>query len=224
MKTKTIGIIIAFTALTTVLNYIPIPVPFLPNYSYQLGDIAIVTAFLLFGPKYGVSVSFLNMFVSMTILFGPGSFVGPPYYFISVLAMLTGVYASEKLVIWRRFPLKTHSTAKPALFATILSVLSRTLIMLPLDYFLYGFLVSIVSGFSISQSYAIVIAVMPLIILFNITVPLYVIPTSYFIREKVAKGLKIEPNNKIRNSPNSQITQTFFKHLTQKVLLLKKLR
>ena len=48
------------------------------------------------------------------------------------------------------------------------------------------------------MSYAIVIASMPSIILFNITVPLYVIPTSYFIAKKVAKGLKIEINSGIR--------------------------
>ncbi|MGD0450090.1 MAG: hypothetical protein ABSA79_03415 [Candidatus Bathyarchaeia archaeon] len=131
----------------------------------------------------------------MTILFGPGSFVGPPYYFISVLAMLMGIYAYEKLIASRRFPPKTYSTAKPALLATVFAVLSRTLIMLPPDYSVYGFLVSIVSSLSVSASYAIVLANMPLIILFNITVPLYVIPTSYFISTKIAKGLKIEPNN-----------------------------
>jgi riboflavin transporter FmnP len=203
MNTKAIGIIIAFTALTTVLNLIPIPVPFLPTYSYQLGDIAIVTAFLLFSPKYGVSVAFLNMFVSMTILFRPESFVGAPYYFISVLAMLVGAYASEKLIAKRKFRLKVYSIAKPALFATIFAVLSRTLIMLPLDYTVYGFLVSIVSGLSVSLAYAIVLAAMPSIILFNITVPIYVIPTSYFISSKIAKGLKIEPNKNIRNEPDS---------------------
>jgi riboflavin transporter FmnP len=203
MNTKAIGIIIAFTALTTVLNLIPIPVPFLPTYSYQLGDIAIVTAFLLFGPKYGISVAFLNMFVSMTILFRPESFVGAPYYFISVLAMLAGVYASEKLIAKRKFRLKDYSIAKPALLITIFAVLSRTLIMLPLDYTVYGFLVSIVSGLSVSLAYAIVLAAMPSIILFNITVPIYVIPTSYFISSKISKGLKIEPNKNIRNEPDS---------------------
>ena len=202
MNTKAIGTIIAFTALTTVLNLVRIPVPFLPIYSYQFGDIAIVTAFLLFGPKYGVSVAFLSMFVSMTILFGPGSFVGPPYYFISVLAMLLGLYASQKIVAWRNIQTKNYRLFKPALFATLLCILTRTLIMLPIDYTVYGFLVSLVSGLSVSVAYSIVIATMPSIVLFNITVPLYVIPTSYFISGKVAKGLKIEPNNKIRNLPN----------------------
>ena len=202
MNTKAIGIIIAFSALTTVLNLVRIPVPFLPTYSYQLGDIAIVAAFLLFGPKYGILVSFLNMFMSMTILFGPGSFVGPPYYFISVLAMLFGLYASQKIVAWRNIQTKNYRLFKPALLATLLCILTRTLIMLPIDYTVYGLLVSLVSGLSISVAYSIVIATMPSIILYNITVPLYVIPTSFFISGKIAKGLKIEPNNKIRNYPD----------------------
>jgi riboflavin transporter FmnP len=198
MNTKAIGIIVAFTALTTVLNLFRIPVPYLPTFSYYLGDIAIVTAFLLFGPKYGVIVAFLSMFLSMTILYGQGSFIGPPYYFVSVLTMLIGVYASEKLINWRRFLFKSYSIAKPAFFATILAVLSRTLIMLPLDYKVYPLMVSFITNWSVSMSYAIVIASMPFIILFNITVPLYVIPSSYFISKKVAKGLKIEPNNKTK--------------------------
>ncbi len=198
MNTKAIGIIIAFTALTTVLNLVRIPVPFLPAFSYQFGDIAIVTAFLLFGPIYGVSAAFLSMFASMTIEFGPGSFVGPPYYFVSVLAMLSGLYITQKIVAWRNVKGKNDGSLQSALLATVLCILTRTLIMIPLDYTVYGFLVSIVSGLSISVAYSIVRAIMPSIVLFNITVPLYVIPTSYFISEKIAKGLKIDPNNKTK--------------------------
>jgi len=78
--------------------------------------------------------------------------------------------------------------------------------MLPIDYTVYGLLVSIVTGKSISESYAIVYAVMPLIVLFNITVPLYVIPTSYFISRRVAKSLKIE--KKHFNSGNLNTAST----------------
>jgi riboflavin transporter FmnP len=190
MKTRAIGIIIAFTALTSVLNLIRIPVPFLPFFSYQFGDIAIVVAFLLFGPKQGVSVAFLNMLVSMSIEYGPGSFVGPPYYFISVTAMLAGVYASKKIVSSQSLPLTTFLITKPFLLATILAILTRTLIMMPLDYTIYSFMVSIVSGLSFSLANAMILASMPSIILFNITVPLYVIPTSYFISQRLPKNWK----------------------------------
>jgi hypothetical protein len=67
--------------------------------------------------------------------------------------------------------------------------------MLPLDYTVYGALVSIVSGLSMATSYAIIVAAMPGIILYNITVPLYVIPTSYYIGKKLSKSLKIQNNS-----------------------------
>ena len=103
MNTKATGVTIAFTALTTALNLIKIPVLYLPNYSYQIGDIALVTAFMLFGSKSGVAVAFLSMVVSMTLFVGPGGFVGPPYYFIAVLTMLLGVYISERLLTTKLF-------------------------------------------------------------------------------------------------------------------------
>jgi riboflavin transporter FmnP len=49
MNTKAIGITIAFTALATALNFVRIPVPYMPTFNYQMGDIALVVAFLLFG-------------------------------------------------------------------------------------------------------------------------------------------------------------------------------
>ena len=59
--------------------------------------------------------------------------------------------------------------------------------MLPFDYFVYGFLVSLVSNLSISVSYAIVLASMPGIIIYNITVPIIMIPISYSIAKNVSK-------------------------------------
>ena len=52
--------------------------------------------------------------------------------------------------------------------------------------------VSLVSGLSISTAYGIVLASMPGIILYNITVPIYVIPTSYYIAKKAPKYYNIE--------------------------------
>ena len=189
MNSKTIGIIVAFTALATALNLIKIPVPYLLTFSYTLGDIALVVAFLLFGPKPGIAVAFLSTIITMIILPGPGGLVGPPYYFIGVSTMLLGVFVAGKF-IERRTELQVG--AKSAILLTALAVLTRTLIMLPLDYAVYGALVSVVSGLSMATSYAIVIASMPAIILYNITVPLFVIPTSYYLAKKLSKSLKIQ--------------------------------
>jgi riboflavin transporter FmnP len=189
MKSKAIGIIIAFTALTTALNFIKIPVPYMPTFSYTIGDITIVIVLLLLGLKLGITVAFLSTMITMIILPGPAGLVGPPYYFIGVSTMLLGVYIATKL-LGRRDNLQ--SGAKVVILLTLLAVLTRTLIMLPLDYTVYGALVSIVSGLSMSNAYAIVIASMPGIVAYNITVPLYVIPTSYYITKKLSKSLKIQ--------------------------------
>ncbi len=185
MNTKAIGAIIAFTALTVVLNFIRIPAPYLPTYSYQLGDIAIVTALLLFGLGTALSVAGLSMLISILINTSPVGPVGPMYYFLSVFALLFGVYAFEKFIN-PKFA-KNLTASRCATLSTAGGVLSRTLIMLPLDYYIYGYLVSMVSGLSISDSYALVLSTMPLIIVYNVTVPLFVVPISYFIAKSVSK-------------------------------------
>ncbi len=189
MNSKAIGIIIAFTALTTALNLIKIPVPYLLTFSYTLGDIALVIAFLLFGPKPGIAVAFLSTIITMIILPGPAGLVGPPYYFVGIVTMLLGLYIAGKF-IERRIELQVG--AKTVILLTALAILTRTLIMFPIDYTVFGALVSVVSGLSMSDAYTMVIASMPAIIIYNITVPLYVIPTSYYIAKKLSKSLKIE--------------------------------
>ena len=188
MNSKAIGMVITFTALTTALNFIRIPVPYMPTFSYTIGDIAIVVAFLLFGPRPGIAVAFLSTIITMIILPGPAGIVGPLYYFIAVSTMLLGVYLSSKLIQRR---IEILSSTKAVIIFTLLAILTRTLIMLPLDYMVYGALVSVISGLSMSAAYAIVVAAMPGIILYNITVPIYVIPTSYYIAKKTSKELKI---------------------------------
>jgi hypothetical protein len=106
--------------------------------------------------------------------------------------MLLGVYISERLIVCKISLSKNHFVAKPVVLSTVFGILTRTLIMLPLDYTVFGMLVSFTSGMSISMAYATVYAIMPGIVLYNITVPLYVIPTSYYISRKVSKSLKIE--------------------------------
>jgi len=189
MNSKAIGVIVAFTALTTALNLIKIPVPYLINFSYTLGDIALVIAFLLFGPKPGIAVAFLSTIITMIILPGPAGLFGPPYYFVGILTMLLGLYIAGKFTE-RRIELQVG--ARTVILLTALAILTRTLIMLPLDYTVFGALVSLSSGLSMSYSYSIVIAAMPGIIIYNISVPLYVVPSSYYIAKRLSKSLKIQ--------------------------------
>ncbi len=189
MNSKALGLVIAFTALATALNLVRIPVPYLLNYSYQLGDIILVIAFLLFGVKIGLTVAIFNMFASIAIFPNPVGIIGAPYYLFSVLTMVLGVYIFGK-IIKPRIINKPFFNAKSATLATLCAVLTRTLIMLPMDFLIFPYLVSLVSGLTISEAFNSVLIVMPGIILYNITVPIYVIPISYFVAKKVSTHLK----------------------------------
>jgi riboflavin transporter FmnP len=186
MRAKAVGVTAAFTALASVLNLVKIPAPYLLGYTYQLGDIILVIAFFLFGLKIGFAVATLNMAVTMALNTSLIGIIGAPYYMIAVLTMILGAYIFLK-IIKKKSINKRYGDTKSAAYATLFAVITRTLIMLPLDFFIYGFLVAFVSGWSIANSFALITATMPLIILYNVTVPLYVIPISYYIAKRVPK-------------------------------------
>ena len=186
MNTKAVAVAIAFTALATVLNYIKIPVPYLPYFSYQMGDVVLIVALLLFGLKPALLIATLNMLMTIVLYQNPAGPIGPPYYLISVIAMFLGIYSAIEFVKRRQMS-KNVYVAKSVGFSTTLGAVSRTLIMLPLDYFVYGFLVSVVSGLSIAASYNMVLAMMPAMIIYNITVPIIMVPLSYLIAKRLVK-------------------------------------
>ncbi|MGD6851021.1 MAG: hypothetical protein ACQCN6_03065 [Candidatus Bathyarchaeia archaeon] len=161
----------------------------MPAFSYQMGDIVLVVAFLLFSPLIGLSIAFLNMIINIAIPTTPAGVYGPPYYFLAVTTMLLGVFISDRLITQRKLKAQNSGNVlgRPVVAYTGFSVFTRVLLMLPCDYFIYGFLVSLVSGLSMSASYALVLSTMPLIIVYNVTVPLIVIPISYYITQRVAK-------------------------------------
>ncbi|MBS7628774.1 hypothetical protein KEJ23_02185, partial [Candidatus Bathyarchaeota archaeon] len=62
MKSKTVTTIAIFTALSVALVLSPakVPAPYAPFLKYQIWEIPIVAAFLLYGPSVGVTVSCMN--------------------------------------------------------------------------------------------------------------------------------------------------------------------
>jgi hypothetical protein len=191
MRAKAVGVTAAFTALASMLNLVPIPTAYLFGYSYQLGDIILVIAFFLFGLKIGLATAVLNMAVTMALNPNLISVIGAPYYMVSVLTMILGSYIALK-IIKQRTLLKGYVEAKSAIYATFLAVATRTLIMLPLDLYAFKYLVAFVSGWSITASSESIAIALPLIILYNVTVPLYVIPISYYVAKHVPTWLDSE--------------------------------
>jgi len=130
MDTKSGGLITTFTALATVLNFARIPVPYMPTFSYQLGDIVLLVAFLIFGIKIGLAISVANMIIKMFILASPAGIIGAPYYIVTMMTMVCGVYFFEKLVR-PNIQIKKNETAKRTTLSTVFGVITRTIIMLP---------------------------------------------------------------------------------------------
>jgi len=184
MKPKTIAVVAVFTALTVALVLSPakIPAPYAPFLKYQIWEIPIVTAFLLYGPLVGVSISILNT----TVLLGvyPGELpIGPLYNFAAVLSMLLGIYIMQRLAVGRfskgRETILTVSS-------TALGTILRVGIMSIVNWVFLRYPYPI--GFSIPEKA--ITAMLPVIGFFNATLALYTIPTGYFLARAIRYGAK----------------------------------
>ena len=188
MNTRTIAIIVAFAALTIVLNPVSVPALYAP-FSYRIWEIPIVAAFLLFGFKIAVSILVLNAGVRFALFPGSTGVLGPPWAVVVTLSMLLGVYLASKLITRRVTQGKPLPGNKPTVDLTTLGIIFRTGIMLPVDYAVFRYLFPLVLGRNLPE--AVIIALLPGDLLFNITVPLYVIPIAYLMTKTVSRNLKV---------------------------------
>lgn len=190
MNTKAIGITIAFAAIAIVLQPIRIPALIVPGFHFGVYEIPIVIAFLLFGLKIGFLVGLLHL-VGRTILFPGGlNFISFPLGLVAILSMMLGVYLAKKLIISGILRKKDNVGNKPVIYMTLFGTISRAIIMPFLDYFIFWhYLIPIMIDQSIPEAY--IISLIPGMILFNLILPLYTIPSSYFIAIKINNNLKI---------------------------------
>ena len=193
MKTKSLSLIIIFTALAAALNvYGPkIPFPLSPFLYYQLWEIPIVIAFLMAGPKSGITVSAINTLILLFVF--PGSLpTGPLYNFAAVLAMLLGIYIPYRLATHGcktenlGYYLRQH-VALISISATALGIVLRTLLMTVVNYFALQQPYPI--GFSMPQID--VLLFLPLGAVFNASVALYTIPIAIGVTVAISSRTKI---------------------------------
>ena len=189
MNPRTLTIIAVFAAVAIVLSLSPLkfPAPYATFLKYQLWEIAIVTAFLLYGVKVGISISFINTLVLFA--FFPGDLpTGPIYNFIAVLSMLLGIYIVQKSV-GNRFSrgreaiLTALSTASGIVTrVTVMSIVNW--IVLPLS-----------TPFGYSLPLEELPAMLSIVALFNATIVLYTIPVGYIIARAVGLSTKTPMGN-----------------------------
>jgi len=186
MNAKTISFAAVFAALTIVLNSGPfkIAAPFAPFLYYQIWEIPIVAAFLLYGPLMGIAIAIVNTLVLLIIF--PGMLpTGPLYNLAAVLGMLLGMYVAHKFI-------PQHSGRQKqtifTVFSTTLGIVSRVGVMSFVNWSFLRYPPPV--GFSIPDP--VLTAMLPVIGLFNATLALYTIPMGYILARAVCSGIRTE--------------------------------
>lgn len=178
--TKTIGFIVTFTALTIMLNLSPIkmPAPYAPYLTYQVWEVPIVAAFLLYGFSLSLIVAVINTLTLLVVY--PGALItGPLYNLAAVTSMLTG------LAILRATGLNPSKSGRAIALYTALGVTARVMFMTLINWVFLRFPPPI--GFALSE--ATIIASLPLIAFFNATLAAYTIPLGVIVA-KTLKSIK----------------------------------
>jgi len=185
MESKRIAAIAIFTALSIALVLSPakFPAPYAPFLKYQIWEIPIVAAFLLYGPSVGVATSIINTIVLLVVY--PGDLpTGPLYNLAAVLSMLLGIYIIHRFAA-ERFS-RRQETMLTAL-STALGSIARVGVMSIVNWAFLRYPYPV--GFSIPVEA--LIAMLPIIGLFNATLALYTIPVGYFVSRAVSFGTNI---------------------------------
>jgi len=185
MESKTIAAIVTFTALSVALVLSPakVPAPYAPFLKYQIWEIPIVAAFILYGPPVGVAVATMNTIVLLAVY--PGELpTGPLYNLAAILSMLLGVYIMHRLTAER------FSRGREAILtasSTALGIVTRVVFMSIVNWAFLRYPYPI--GFSIPVEG--LTAMLPIIGFFNATLALYTIPIGYFVARSVSSGIKM---------------------------------
>jgi riboflavin transporter FmnP len=178
-NTKTISLVTTFTALTIVLNLsspVKIPFPPAPYLIYQIWEIPIVAAFLLYGIAVGTFIATLNTLVLLAVF--PGMLLtGPLYNFVAVISTLLGI-AIPKIAKYNK---RRYSDIKAVAVFTASGIIFRVAIMALVNWAFLRFPPPV--GFNFPEEA--VIASLPVIALFNATLALYTIPIGYAIAKTV---------------------------------------
>jgi riboflavin transporter FmnP len=184
METKQLAIIAVFTAISIVLVLSPfkIPAPYAPFLYYQIWEIPLVTAFLVYGPVTGLSIAGLNTLILVTLF--PGDLpTGPFYNLAAVVSMLSGAY-----IIHHYLQLRGRTTIRVPV-STALSMVFRVLFMSLVNWLALRHPYPI--GFSMPEE--VILAALPLIGVFNATTALYTIPMGYILAQAVSRGTQTTP-------------------------------
>ena len=116
--------------LTTVSQALGLNFPLIPYLQFDLGEIAILLAFFIFGPVPGVVAAFIEFLTLMAL--GQNVPLGPVLKLVSILGSLAGIWAGMALVSRSRGP----SLGKAVVLGTTLAIISRVSLLTIANYYL----------------------------------------------------------------------------------------
>ena len=179
-RSREIAAIAVFAANALALYPLKFPAPYLPFLIYELWEIPIITAFLLYGPRIGTAVAAIN-FVSLLAIF-PGQLpTGPFYNLLAILAMMFGVLLAYGLMSQRvrgNWILGLVVSMGVSMRVIVMTLVNS--LLLPMPYPL---------GFNIPPDA--VIAILPPIAFFNASIAVYTIPIAFIISAAVSSATRI---------------------------------
>ena len=192
MNAKSLALAITFAAAAIALNAVRIPAIFYPNNYFQVSQIPIVVAFLLFGVRIGVLVGVLNLAGGLALFpLGTAGLIVYPMDFVSLLIMFAGMYLASMFITHDDASERVSALKKPVVGLTAGAISLRGGIMPLIDYGVINhILLPLILGFQRPET--VLIGLVPVFVLYNVIVPLYTVPVAYFVATRVARYLKIE--------------------------------
>lgn len=188
VDTKTIASIAIFTSLAIALEPLRIPLFFWPGQYFHFWEMPIIAAFFLFGFRVAFAISILDA-VGYIVLFPDGAgIIGPPWRLIVMSTMFLGLLIARKITdrLNKDGQITQSRSKKNLVIYTLLPTATRTAVMPFVDITIYRFLLPLLIGSPIPDSY--IMGLIPAFIFFNIVVPLYSVPIGYLSSGTVRKN------------------------------------
>ena len=177
-RSKQVAAIAVFSATALALNQVlRIPAPYAPFLKYEIWEIPIILALLIFGLRVGFTVTIIIYLVLQAT--PQGVLSGPIYNLVAVLSMLLGVILARNL--GHRF-ISSNKILMLVLLCTTLTAVLRVVIMTLMNATLLPYSPPIGYNIPIDQLPWMLI----LIGIFNATVAMYTIPAAYLLLKAVS--------------------------------------
>jgi riboflavin transporter FmnP len=181
-RSRKISAVALFAALTIVLNLtVRIPAPYATFLIYEVWEVPILAAFLIFGAWVGILVAIVNL-LSLIVIFPGIILTGPLYNLAAILATMLGIYLLHRTLTSAKKRVKVV-----VIGTTLFGALSRVLIMTIVN----GLFLPMSPPIGFNVPFSALPNLLILIAIFNASLALYTIPLAYSILKAVASRYRL---------------------------------